>query len=372
MYAEVLSQPSSDTSSATAEPMGPQALALGQIFDELDTLAWPVRLLERRLPELLICASALAPQNRCAWLGALHQLWHRHGWALDCKAKRALLELAAAWCAWPLARSVGQSLLTTAGLESADALHLIQSARQLGDGPTATSLAIGLQLAQPTEQRYAELHTQLQAWLQWRDHMPVLPHAERDGDSLRLEPLAHHHYQDFIWQYHDATIAKLCCLPVFQHEAHWHCWLDHIYAAGDERIFAVLHRDWGFIGCVSLILHDRVGLFYYWMGSDFQGRGHGPRAVRLLLSMAQQDHGLRCCYAKVLESNRPSRRALEKLDFQDLGISAIAPEHHHCFYRWGASQRRNHIVSELHWLLACISSETRPAALLLASMDQLP
>lgn len=336
---------------------------LPSLFDALAAQDWPVLILERTLPELLRQAQSLAPADRCAWLAGLHQVWRRHGWALTPAGKGALLELAAAWCAWPLAYAVGQSLHAASPLDGEQALRMIDACRHLGDGDTAIEHAVRLQLLHPSEQSYADVHLELLAWRHWRDRMPVVDGDEWDDDELRLEPLAHHHMRDFAWQYYDPAIAELCCLPHFQDDAQWHCWLDDIYHADDQRIFAVIHHEWGFIGCVSLIMHESVGFFYYWLGRDFQGHGLGPRAVSLMLAMAQHDYGMRCCYAKVFDHNMPSHRALQKLGFEYLGICGVAPDDNQLFYRRGATQSADEVTRELHVLLDRMDSDTKAAAL---------
>lgn len=341
-----------------SEAQAPLAL----LFAELDGQGWPALLLERRLPELLLQAESLAPADRCGWLAGLDRVWRRHAWALTAAGKGALLQLAATWCAWPLAYAAGQSLQAASLLEGEQALRMIDACRHLGDGDTAIELAVRLQLLHPADRSYADVHRELLAWLRWREHMPVVDGVDWGDDELRLEPLAHHHLHDFAWQYDDPSIAELCCLPHFQDNAHWHDWLDDIYRANDQRIFAVMHRDWGFIGCVNLIMQESVGFFYYWLGRDFQGYGLGPRAVSLMLAMARHDYGMRCCYAKVYEYNTPSRRALEKLDFEDLEIRGAAPDDDQLFYRRGEEQPVESMVNELHLLLMRMKSDTRAAA----------
>jgi len=359
--------PEDDIAPAEPHAESVEHTPLALILDELNQGGWPALLLERRLPEALAHAATLSPADRCAWLRGLHEVWQRHGWALTHEGKTSLLQLAAAWCAWPLAHAVGMSLQSEAPLEGPPALHLMSACRHLGDENAGIDLAIALQLAHPEEQTYANAHLELLAWQRWRERMPVIDGADWDDGELRLEPLAHHHLHDFAWQYYDPAIAELCCLPVFEDQAQWHSWLDGIYDAGDQRIFAVLHEGWGFVGCVSLILHETTGFFYYWIGPDFQGCGLGPRAVSLMLAMAQRDYGMRACYAKVYDYNAHSRRALEKLGFEELGICGVAPDDDQLFYRCGEQLPPEDMVDELHLLTARMGSDTRPAALLRAT-----
>jgi RimJ/RimL family protein N-acetyltransferase len=234
----------------------------------------------------------------------------------------------------------------------------------MGNADSAFDLAVARQLAKPADMRYAEAYRELVEWCTWRDSWSRIDGADHGDGELSLEPLGFHHLSDFAWQYHDPAVAELCCLPTFPGDDQWREWLADIYRMGDQRIYAVMHATLGFVGNVSLIQHGGLGFFYYWLGPDFQGRGLGPRAVALLLAQAEEAWGLECCYAKVYEHNAHSRRALEKLGFEELGIAAVSPNDDEVFYRRGEPAARERIVGELHWLLAAMDSETRAAALL--------
>jgi RimJ/RimL family protein N-acetyltransferase len=343
----------------------PEAEALPQLWQRLAEQDWPVRTVEAELPELLRQASSLAADWRWRWLDGLHCMWQRHGWALSLESQHTLLQLAAAWCDWPLAQAVGEALREREALREEAALTLLNACRQLGQPQTAIDIALGLQLAKPHNADFATLYRELQNWRHWRDQLDEVDGQDWGDAELRLEPLAPHHLPDFAWQYYDPAIAELCCLPKFASDAQWSAWLGGIYQAGDQRIYAVLHRSWGCVGCVSLIQYRDIGFFYYWIGRDFQGQGLGPRAVELMLAMAAERYGLRTCYAKVYDDNTPSRRALEKLGFADIVVSAVAPDEREMFYRRGLPATRQQIAAELHWLMAAIDSSTVPAILLL-------
>ncbi|HBF50265.1 MAG TPA: hypothetical protein DDX04_07675, partial [Massilia sp.] len=203
----------------------------------------------------------------------------------------------------------------------------------------------------------AGLEAELRAWLAWRQHFP--PSAS--SGALTLEPLAHHHARDFAWQYHDPTIAELCCLPVFADALDWHRWLAALWREGRRLLFAVLHREWGLIGCVSLQLHQDLGFFYYWLGRDFQGHGYGPCAGQLLLDLAARTYGLRCCYAKAFDTNLRSRSGLGKMGFADLGMRGAGDDCDQVFYRRGPAQGRRRTVDELDRLLDSMDAGVRPA-----------
>ena len=149
----------------------------------------------------------------------------------------------------------------------------------------------------------AGMHAQLQAWRGFVDaRAPPI-----EDETLRLEPLGHHHCADFAWQYWDPDIARLCCLPVFADDAAWHRWLDECWGYGDQRLYAVLHRDWGFVGSVSLTLHEDLGFFYYWIGSRFPGAGARDRR-RCACFWPMPSTGTACVPATRRCSNTTRRR----------------------------------------------------------------
>lgn len=323
---------------------------------------------ERELPFLPHHPMPPDPATRFTQLARLRALYAERGAHLPPGGLKALLALAAGWRDWPLAAALGERLHGAGGLDTQDTLHLVDACRALGKAERALELAGSLHGRAPDEGRYARLVDALRSWRNWRAGFPSAG-AAGCAAELALEPLAHHHAQDFLWQYHDPAIAALCCLPVFIDELDWHYWLADVWRDGSRLPHAVLHREWGFIGCVSLAVHRDVGFFYYWLGADFQGRGHGPRAGALLLSLAQQAYGLRCCYAKVYDHNLRSRRGLQKMGFADLGIRGAGEDCNQVFYRRGPTQARRRIVGELHWLLACMDAQVRPAAQPAASCE---
>lgn len=338
--------------------------ALPQIWQCLSNQDWPVRQVEAYLPRIVAQASSLSPEWRSRWISALHTLWQRYSWAVDTETCKALLHLSSLWCSWPLAESIGNSLQAADALDTGAALSLLNSCRHLGQHRRALDLAITLQFTRHDESAFSQAYQELLEWFAWRSRWGNIDGCDWGDKDLLLEPMGHHHLSDFAWQYYDPAIAERCSLPTFQNGDQWYRWLDHIYRGGDQRVDAVIHRQWGFIGSVSLILHGGIGYFYYWLGRDFQGQGYGPRAVALLLAAATERYGLHTCYAKVYDYNSPSRKALEKLGFEDIQVSAAAPDDNEMFYRRGPAADRHRIAEELHWLLAAMASNTRPAILL--------
>lgn len=332
------------------------SISLSSHQAELSASAWSPRLLAARLPAVLDMADELPPAQRLAWLTGLRQVWQRHAWAMSPATRRDLLQLARAWCDWPLAGTVGDSLLEADALDAEAALWLLEAWAMQGEFEAACDLAVHWQLALPADARFAEAHRLLTSWQARCAEWP-----EFADDMLSLTPLAHQHVHGFAWAYHDPAIAELCRLPAFQDADEWHAWLDGRYDDGDEWPLAIIHRDWGLVGCVHLILVDDLGFLFYWLAPDFRGQGIAQRACALLLD---QLPALRACYAKVYADNAPSRRLLARLGFCDLGIHAAPPDEDELFYRRGEPAARETVVAELHELMQRMGSQTRVAAVL--------
>ncbi|NEO24711.1 GNAT family N-acetyltransferase [Moorena sp. SIO4A5] len=171
------------------------------------------------------------------------------------------------------------------------------------------------------------------------------------SDQLLLTPLQTYHEEDFLWQYADPNIAELCNLPDFDDEEDWQEWLKTNQTKSTKYQFAVNHKYWGFIGSVGLEISQRIGFFFYWLGTDFQGNGYGSQAVRIMLDWASRYLGLRCCYAKAYKHNIPSKKAMEKIGFRPLPFKTTIPEREdyeeELFY-WGEHQTDRLSLSEIN------------------------
>jgi len=305
------------------------------------------------LRKVLARADALSPDARSDWLCTLRRYADRPASPAP-EERDALIALATRWADWPLVlRLASITDLREGASEIASAV--ITAMHRLGNGEDALACCRSRMLRHPHERMHPEVHAGLAAWRGFVDAQG----GAIDGGCLRLEPLGHHHLADFAWQYHDPEIARLCCLPAFQSEAQWHAWLDASWGYGDQRLYAVIDPEWGFVGSVSLIQHGALGFFYYWIGPDFQGQGRGAAAVRILLGDAASRRGMRSCYAKVFVDNQPSRRAMEKLGFAPAQAMPAPPWSGEMFYRHG--EQIPHVVQarELQWLFERMGSQMR-------------
>ena len=180
-----------------------------------------------------------------------------------------------------------------------------------------------------------------------------------NSGHISLTPLSFNHVADFSWQYSNSGIAELCNLPVFPTAHHWMHWLQQCQQEKERRLFAIMHEEYGFVGSVSLQVYDGLGFFYYWLGTDFQGQGLGPKAVSILMHLGMKYMDMECCYAKVFAHNKPSHKAIAKLGFKRLSFKAHSPSDDEVFYYSGTQKSAQQHFSKLSWLLQVLNSEVR-------------
>lgn len=290
--------------------------------------------------------------------------------------RERLLRLTAVCDDWPLVSWLGMQRLQRREADHEELLLLTQALWRQGRHEEAWDVSRRTLLTHPNSEAAETLHrTLLQFHRQGYGYpsrfTPWDPAAVTDGE-LSLEPLGHHHVDDFAWQYHDPAIAELCCLPYFDDAEHWHQWLMESRDYGDQIIFGIQHQDWGFIGSVSLVLHEGVGFFYYWLGRDFQGLGFGPRAVGLLFDIAEQYWGMYACYAKAFKENAPSIRGLLKLGFSEVDFPVTSILGGERFFRRTSLgyETSPDPANEARTLFDNMGSESRVIRLLLCSSQR--
>ncbi|MDA5192359.1 GNAT family N-acetyltransferase [Govanella unica] len=95
-------------------------------------------------------------------------------------------------------------------------------------------------------------------------------------------------------------------------------------AAGREVHYVIADKATDALmgGCGFLDQEDGLELGY-WLGRDYWGRGYVPEALRSLISAGFGGLGLDVIAARVLPDNLRSRRVLEQLGFQDVGLRAV-------------------------------------------------
>jgi RimJ/RimL family protein N-acetyltransferase len=151
-----------------------------------------------------------------------------------------------------------------------------------------------------------------------QDAMPWFQRVPAGADELGLEPLAGHHATALLAQFRDRQIAAQTMLPVLATLAETDAWISAQAAQPGRMSCAVMHREWGLVGVVSLHARGDAGLFYFWIGSDFRGRGYGLAAATALLTMAQDHAGLREFFAVSGNANAAAIGALAQIGFRAL------------------------------------------------------
>lgn len=117
-------------------------------------------------------------------------------------------------------------------------------------------------------------------------------------------------------------------------------------ARGEEYAFAVM-RDVevvGMCGLVALEADPKALELGYWIGKPFWGRGYATAAGRLLLQFGFDDLHIGRIVAWCLVSNPASRRVLEKLGFNYIGIRP------HERSKWGPDEPLAHFeLTVVEW-----------------------
>ena len=329
--------------------------SLSSILEGIEAASWSPQAFASRLPEIVALRYQLPPSERTRWLVGMREV-ARRAWALPPDAREQWATLLADWADWLLLADLIGRDPSTQSRDSRSAWQWATACFQTGRLDEAAGACLRRLLTEPDCPWALDLYAACGRWRGFLDRTPAIV-----DDAFRLEPLGHQHCGDFAWQYWDPDIARRCCLPDFRDAAHWHRWLDECWSYGDQRLYAVLHPAWGFVGCVSLTMHDATGFFYYWIGRDFQGNGFGPAAVRVLLEDAHAHRGMTSCYAKVFEDNAASRAALARIGFAPLDFKPAPPHHDELFYRIGPPLPRERCVEQLRLLFHRMCSETRIA-----------
>ena len=166
-----------------------------------------------------------------------------------------------------------------------------------------------------------------------------------DGELI-LEPLDGFHAQAFLVQYRDREIGIATRLPELDSVEAVCAWLapDSAGEATKQSAqhYALMHQDSGLVGAAGLNRIGTAAYFYFWIGTDYQGRGFGQRAGRLAFAQARAA-GIEEIFTSVYEDNRRSQQALEALgavrlmppaEWDGAQSDAVAPDEAMVFYRY--------------------------------------
>lgn len=114
--------------------------------------------------------------------------------------------------------------------------------------------------------------------------------------ELSLQPMRQMHSADVLYQMRDPSIAAMTGLPDFENIHMVKEWIEecgsfpkpNIAANKTQKItLAIIHRELGFVGSVALNIVNSNAFFYFWIGADYQGKGFGPKAMKILIEAAK-------------------------------------------------------------------------------------
>ncbi|BFT29947.1 hypothetical protein D210916BOD24_11230 [Alteromonas sp. D210916BOD_24] len=291
--------------------------------------------------------SQITPSSRLELMLDLRSTIKDKASTLTKTQKQQLAELVKYICDWPLLID-----LSKRGFVNPTCHEVVFPYIQLGDFKKGLSTLNNWIIELPADKKLLAQQTYLKSKLTEKDYKEVLVKTGK----IHITPLEYHHVSDFIWQFADPAIAELCSMPKFESAEHWINWLYECKRDNHQHLYAIVHEEWGFIGSVCLLLHNKLGFFYYWLGKDFQGQGLGPRAVRILLDIGYKKLGMESCFTKIFDHNTSSHKAITKLDFDKLPFTAIAPSENEIFYYQGKETHSETLYQQLFWLLEKLNS----------------
>lgn len=285
-------------------------------------------LLAASMPALVANAS-IADSLAAAWRAVLPATWRNYRLPpVSDGFYRDVCALAAAAGDWGLAQQVVRTACEHYGAAAHD-LQLLAFCASASGGVHAACDLLERAVALASHESHDPAGAALLAAAQRRVDDANAMHGyvaalARDGD-LALEPLHADHAPALLHQYRDPGIAAMADLAGLHSVAQARQWIRAQRLCGGLQAYAVMHARWGFVGAVFLRCSGGAGYFYFWTGSDFQGRGYGPLAAQLLWALARHG-GIRHVYTSVYCGNGRSRGALARLGFAPLTIRAQAPD----------------------------------------------
>lgn len=299
-------------------------LAPEQLLALLRMARHDTRVLGLMIPALLRVAPAILGESRALWHEALRRCWaNYYPLGEEGRFQSGFAVLAAQLGHWGLAR---EALQLDLACHADDVLPLRQLAQcEAATGRIEEARLLAGRAAQAGDRGGEAMLERLQR---------RQPAVARDGE-LALEPIAIEHAAGLLEQYRDPQIGILTRLPELDTLEEAVAWIVEQQHEAGRMTYAVMHRCWGFVGVVSLRRRGSTGFFWFWTGTDHQGRGLGRAASALLLRHAAQV-GVREVYTCVYQDNARSLAALAALGFAPLDVRAEAPDQDLGFFRWPA------------------------------------
>lgn len=246
---------------------------------------------------------------------------------------------------WALARGCYHTCISRYGDQLAMRYNLALCEIATGRPEQAVQHLIRAQQLSPEDgdvmERLGELALIEQQWncLDWFE-----PGLARD-DELCLEPLQERHLPAMLWQFRDPDIARRANLPAMNSRSDVEAWWQEEQEKENSHSYAVMHRDLGFSGICGVNIAEQDAYFYFWMGTDCQGKGLGPRATALTLKQMRK-LGVQALYTAVYPDNQHSQSALEKSGFERMSAEGRARDREVWFYGCGLTDGWSAEMSE--------------------------
>ncbi|MEM7358199.1 MAG: GNAT family N-acetyltransferase [Pseudomonadota bacterium] len=241
---------------------------------------------------------------------------------------------------------------------------------QLGEWQKALTLTkrslLQTQRGQPLDPELENLRVDLERCLQQQDSDACYAAELSRDEGLSLLPLASHYAEEYLYQYRDPSIAVMTSLPDFVDLSEFERWRAEQIAINNRGLYAVVHRQYGFIGVVSLRWHQDNAFFYFWIGADYQGRGFGQAAAAQMFAMARETLGIAEVYTCAFADNSRSIAALGALGFKMLPMSAKPPDEEYQFFTTGSNSAFEHyqalcaLLTEIESPIELLAFEHQP------------
>jgi RimJ/RimL family protein N-acetyltransferase len=137
-------------------------------------------------------------------------------------------------------------------------------------------------------------------------------------EALDSAPLGLHHVQAYHRLQNDEEIRRWTGLPLHLSVADAREWMRRQLERKDAGIRVIRHPDHGIVGALSLEQQGPAALGYCWIGRDYQRRGYGHVALRLLHDFARS-RGVQRLYASADGGNAAAHKLLQRAGARSAG-----------------------------------------------------
>jgi RimJ/RimL family protein N-acetyltransferase len=280
--------------------------------------------------DALAGAAASAGPVPCAQLGAwLERVMTDNPWIGDDSALlRAAGHLALACGRLDLAQTALRALDESSGTLPADLAALARCLEQLGRLQPALTACDSALLREPghkdalaTRQRVTSRMAAMAT--PWQiQHKPA-------ESALMLDPLHADHAPLLVRQMRDPSIPIMTALPMLTEGDDGRAWIRTRHEEGPGS-YAIVHRQFGFVGFLQLRLWKSTAFVCYWIGVDYQGLGFCGPALALGCDLAA-GNGIELLLSCAYDDNDRSIRVLRNGGFITMNVRAQAPDNTRTF-----------------------------------------